>query len=59
MFFKFTMPSQESDMNNSLRVIFIIISIIKVNIVTIYNKNTHFVTRKYAIIMKLPESSLK
>ena len=34
-FFKFTMSSQQSDMNNDFRVIFIIISIIKVNIFNI------------------------
>ena len=49
-FFKFTMPRQKSDMNDSSRVIFIIISIIKVNnIIKIYTKNTHFITRKYDI----------
>ena len=37
-FFKFNMPSQKSDMNRSIRIIFIKIKI--------YVKNTHFVTRK-------------
>ena len=37
-------------MNNSFKIIFIIISIIKVKIIEIYTKNTHlFITRKYGI----------
>ena len=36
VFFKFTMPGWKSNMNNSSRAIFIIISIIKVNIINIY-----------------------
>ena len=37
------------NMNNSFRTIFIIISIIKVNIIKIYIMNTHSITRKYGI----------
>ena len=48
-FLKFNMPRQKSDMNNSIRIIFIKI-IIKINIIKIYIKNTHFFTRKYDII---------
>ena len=47
MFFKFNLPSQKSDMNNSFSVIHIIISIINFNIIMIYIKNTLFITRKY------------
>ena len=47
MFFKFTMPNQKSDENNSIRIIFMKI-IIKVNIIKIY-KNAHFITRKFRI----------
>ena len=47
MFFKFTMPNQKFDENNSIRIIFIKI-IIKVNIIKIY-KNAHFITRKFRI----------
>ena len=46
-FFKFNMSSQKADMSNSFRIIFIIISMIKVNDVKIYTKN--FITRKYDI----------
>ena len=45
-FFKFIVPSQRSDMNNSFKIIFMKISIIKVNIIKIYTKNTHFITWK-------------
>ena len=44
--FKFNMPSQKSDMNNSVRIIFIIISIFKVNIIKIYIKNTHSIINR-------------
>ena len=47
MFFKFTMPNQKFDENNSIRIIFMKI-IIKVNIIKIY-KNAHFITRKFTI----------
>ena len=47
MFFKFTMPNQKFDENNSIRIIFMKI-IIKVNIIKIY-KNAHFITRKFRI----------
>ena len=47
MFFKFTMPNQKFDQNNSIRIIFMKI-IIKVNIIKIY-KNAHFITRKFRI----------
>ena len=36
-------------MNNSFRIIFIKISIIKVDIFEIYTKNTHLIARKYGI----------
>ena len=36
-------------MNKCFRVIFIVISIIKVDIIKIYTKNTHFITKKYDI----------
>ena len=42
------MPSQNSDRNNSIRIIFIKF-IIKADIIKIYIKNTHFITRKYDI----------
>ena len=42
------MPSQNSDKNNSIRIIYIKF-IIKANIIKIYIKNTHFITRKYDI----------
>ena len=49
-FSKVTTPSQKSDKNNSIRIIIVIIvlfnSIIKINIIKIYNKNTHFITTK-------------
>ena len=48
-FFKFNMPNQKSNKNNSIRIIFIKI-IIKINITKICIKNTHFITRKYDII---------
>ena len=48
-FIKFSMPSQKSDMNNSIRIIFIKIFIAKVNAIKIYLKNTHFITIKYNI----------
>ena len=44
-FFKFNMPSQKSDNDNSTRIIFITI-IIKINI---YIKNTNFTTEKHDI----------
>ena len=47
-FFKFNMPSRKSDMNNCIRIIFIK-TIIKINIIKIYIKNTHFITTKYNI----------
>ena len=47
MFFKFTMPNQKFDENDSIRIIFMKI-IIKVNIIKIY-KNAHFITRKFRI----------
>ena len=46
--FKFNMPSQKSDMNNSIRIVFIKI-IINLSIIKIYINNTHFITRKYDI----------
>ena len=42
--FKFIAPSHKSDMSNSVRIMFIKISIVKVNIIKIYTKNTHFIT---------------
>ena len=48
VFFKFNMPSQKSDMSNSIRTIFIKF-IIKINVVKIYIKYTHFIKRKYDI----------
>ena len=47
-FFKFNIRSQNSGMNNSIRTMFIKI-IIKINIIKIYIKNTHFITRKHDI----------
>ena len=47
-FYKFNMPSQKYDTNNNIRIIFIKI-LIKINIIKIYIKNTHFITRKYNI----------
>ena len=44
LFFKFNMPSQNPDMNNSIRIIFIKI-IIKINIIKIYIKNAHLITK--------------
>ena len=46
-FFKFRMSSQKSDMNNSTRIIKIII--VKVNAIRICIKNTHFLIIKYNI----------
>ena len=43
------MPSQKYDMNNSFRIIFIIRSIVKVNIVKACSKNSYSITRKYGI----------
>ena len=37
---------QKFDMKNIIKIIFIIIIIIKVNIIKIYTKNTNFITRK-------------
>ena len=54
LFFKFNMPSQNPDMNNSIRIIFIKI-IIKINIIKIYIKNAHFITKNTT----LRESLLK
>ena len=54
VFFKFNMPSQNSDKNNYIRFTFIKI-IIKINIIKTYIKNTHSITIKYGI----PDSSLK
>ena len=48
-FSKFNMSSQKSDKNNSIRIIFVIMSIVKVNIIKVFFKNTHFITRKYDI----------
>ena len=45
-FFTFTMPSQTFEKNNSIRTIFFVISIIKINIIKIYTKNTHFITAR-------------
>ena len=56
--FKFKMPSQKFDMKNSSRVILIIISIIKVNIIKIYTNNTHFITTQYGITKILLKQSL-
>ena len=47
-FFDFAMPIQKSDKNNSIRIIFIKI-IIKISIIKIYTKNTHFITTKFDI----------
>ena len=46
--FKFQMASQKSDANNRISIIFIKV-FIKINLMQVYNKNTHFVTRKYNI----------
>ena len=48
VFFKFNMPSQKSDKNNSIRIIISKV-IVKVNVIKIYIKNTHFMKRKYNI----------
>ena len=40
---------RKSDMNNSFRVISIIISIVKFNIIKIHTKNTHSIISKYGI----------
>ena len=40
------MPNQKSYKNNSIRIIFPIISIIEINIIKTYTKNTHFITTK-------------
>ena len=46
-FFKFIMPSKNSDMNNSIRTIFIkIIIIIKTNFIKIYSKNMSLESNK-------------
>ena len=45
VFFKFNVPNQKSDMINSTRIIFVKI-IIKINIIRIYIKNTHFISVK-------------
>ena len=38
-FFKFNLPSKKLDMNNNIRIIFLIISTITINIIMIYTKN--------------------
>ena len=53
-FFKFNMPSQKSDKNNSIRIIFIKI-IIKINIIKIYIK----IPISLQLNRTLPESLLK
>ena len=47
-YFKFNMPSQKSDNNNSITIIFIK-TIIEINIIKISIKNTHFFTNKYGV----------
>ena len=42
---------QKSDINNSIRIIFIKV-IIKIGIIKIYTKNTHFVTTKCDIKLR-------
>ena len=49
-FFKFNLQGQKSAKNNSIRIIFLIISIIKINVIKICTKNT---------TTKLSNSSLK
>ena len=44
-FFRFDIPSQTSDKNNSIRIIFLIISI-KINIIKVCIKNIHSITNK-------------
>ena len=46
-FFKFLTPSQKSDMNNSIRIIFIKIFIfIRINLIKIYNQNMELISNK-------------
>ena len=45
-FFQFITPRQKSDINNSFRIMFIKINIIKVDFIKVYAKNTHFITKK-------------
>ena len=47
--FQINMASQNSDMNNAFRIIFIIVSIIKVHLIKIYTKNTYLITTKCGI----------
>ena len=44
--FKYIIPSQKFDINNNFRIIFIKIIIIKVNVIKIYMKNTHLISKK-------------
>ena len=48
-FLKFTTPNQKSDMNNSIRIIFIKI-ITKINFFNIYSKGMSLISNKYAFI---------
>ena len=45
-FFKFNMPSQNSNKNDSIRNMFRLISIVKFNVIKIYIKNAHSITKK-------------
>ena len=47
-FFKFNIPNQKSDKNNTIRIIFIKF-IIKINIIKININITHFIIIKYSI----------
>ena len=40
------MSSHKSDINNGFRIVFIKSNIIKVSIIKMYTKNTHFITDK-------------
>ena len=57
--FKSIASSHNSDMNNSLRNIFIKMKIIKINIIKIYTKNTnHFITKKFEVNLIFKKSYL-
>ena len=51
-------PSRKSDMNSSFRIISMKISITNKDIMTIYNKDTHFIIRKCDITRPLPKKSV-
>ena len=49
LMFNIDMLSRKHDIDNSSRIIYIIISIIKVNIIKTYTKNTRFITINYGM----------